>query len=177
MIDTERPEGPINLQQIGRIEDEQIFLRSDEIALLTKKYVTFYKNRQAKISQYKKTVHEQHSIQKKKLGEQPKFRPEISDKNKKLAEQQLMKDPVKASMKIEDRLIKEKYDIYHRRETLRQLKIEEELSQPYKPYVSESSQQLAFKKSVTHRKEEFANGQELSKWDKLHLDAQRKKDK
>lgn len=103
MIDLEREDdGYVNPRKTGRICGGDFLLKSEEITSLTKKYVNLYKNRQAKIRVDMVNGQKQQSRYQRKLGEQPTFKPDISKRNKNLAQQKLLRtDPVKSRMSIE----------------------------------------------------------------------------
>lgn len=42
---------------IGRIDDNNLYLKSEEISYITKKYVDLYKNRMEKLAKDKKSTH------------------------------------------------------------------------------------------------------------------------
>jgi hypothetical protein len=93
-----------------------LFLKSDEITYLTKKYVDLYKNRMEKLALDKKSDHLANALRKQKYGAAPQFRPSVSKKNQQLAQERLMKEPQLAYMAIEDRLIKKGIDVKIERE-------------------------------------------------------------
>ena len=65
IIDPEREEfSKVTPAHIGRIEDRNLFLKSDEISYLTKKYVDLYKNRLEKLANDKKSDHINNAIKK-----------------------------------------------------------------------------------------------------------------
>lgn len=46
MIDLEREDEPgVNPNRLGRVYDNRLLLKSDEVSYITKKYVRLYKNR------------------------------------------------------------------------------------------------------------------------------------
>jgi hypothetical protein len=62
IIDTERYE---DSQGIGRVgEDNNLYLTSNEITSITKKYVRLYKNRQNKLNTDRASKYKDHSAQK-----------------------------------------------------------------------------------------------------------------
>ena len=51
LIDDEREDqGKVNPRQIGRFEGNRMYMRSEEITYLTKKYLFLYQNRQTKLA-------------------------------------------------------------------------------------------------------------------------------
>lgn len=117
IIDPEREDfQKVTPLHIGRIEDRNLFLKSDEISHLTKKYVDLYKNRLEKLANDKKTDHITNAIKKQKYGVNHTFKPTVSMKNHKLAQEKLMKEPQLAYLAVEDRLIKKGIDIKIERE-------------------------------------------------------------
>ena len=54
----------VNPSVIGRIEDRNLFLKSDEISYLSKQYVDLYKNRMEKLALDKKSDHVASAIRK-----------------------------------------------------------------------------------------------------------------
>lgn len=69
IIDHERDEAESKPGQIGRIDGPNLFLKSDEITLITKRMLPLYKNRMDQLAQEKKKSHLMKSIAKDKLGE------------------------------------------------------------------------------------------------------------
>jgi hypothetical protein len=110
---------------IGRIgEDGNLYLTSSEITSITKKYVRLYKNRQSKLHNDRNEKYIENSVQKQKYGELPTFTPKISHATTRMAS----RDPSRSSVRIEDRLIKEKLDINLKVHEMRLLKIKEEVN-------------------------------------------------
>jgi len=100
------------MKQVGRFENGRMYLTPNEIVCLTKKFVLMYKNRQNSLQNHQTSKHQQWSAKKGTHGEQFKFTPGVSDKNKVLAQNALQKkNPMIANMKLEDRLIIEKKEI------------------------------------------------------------------
>lgn len=75
IIDHDRDGEEKNHGQIGRIDGPNLFLKSDEITLLTKRMLPLYKNRMDLLATEKKQSHRLKAIQKDKMGEQFKFKP------------------------------------------------------------------------------------------------------
>ena len=93
-----------------------MFLKSDEITFLTKKYVDLYKNRMEKLARDKKSDHLVRAFKKEKYGTMHQYRPSISQKNHQLAQDKLMKEPQLAYLAVEDRLMKRGIDVKIERE-------------------------------------------------------------
>lgn len=158
---------------IGRLDGNNMFLKSDEITYLTKKYVDLYKNRMEKLATDKKSDHLIKAFKKQKYGAIHQYRPSISHKNEQLAQEKLLKEPQMAYMAIEDRLIKRGIDVKIEREQAKLSKDKNEVAeQPYKPFVRESSKRIAVAKSITMipKMDERNN---LSKWDLLHMESKK----
>lgn len=158
---------------IGRLDGNNMFLKSDEITYLTKKYVDLYKNRMEKLATDKKSDHLIKAFKKQKYGAIHQYRPSISQKNQRLAQEKLLKEPQMAYMAIEDRLIKRGIDVKIEREQAKLSKDKNEVAeQPYKPFVRESSKRIAVAKSITMipKMDERNN---LSKWDLLHMESKK----
>lgn len=65
IIDPQREEfSRVSPNEIGRVEDQNLFLKSDEITYLTKKYVDLYKNRMEKLALDKKSDHIANAVRK-----------------------------------------------------------------------------------------------------------------
>ena len=58
----------MNASSLGRLEDNNMFLKSDEITYITKKYVDLYKNRMEKLARDKKSDHLVRAFKKEKYG-------------------------------------------------------------------------------------------------------------
>ena len=56
LIDDQRDD-VVDPSKIGRIQDKQFLLKSEEITYLTKKYIKLYKNRMDKLASDKKKSH------------------------------------------------------------------------------------------------------------------------
>ena len=102
IIDIERDD---EIQGIGRVGDDgNLYLTSNEITFITKKYVRLYKNRQNKLSTDRNEKYKVHCLQKLKYGEEPTFTPKISFSNTRMAQS---RDPSRSSVRIEERLVRE----------------------------------------------------------------------
>lgn len=120
LIDTER-EDAVDPHSLGRLDGEDLIFTPEEISYITKKYVLLYKNRQSFLAEVQKQKHYSTAVKKEKLGKTYQFKPEISEKNRALAEQKLKKEnPEKATMSLEDRLIMEKEELESKLERARQ---------------------------------------------------------
>ena len=111
LIDDQREEQlRVNPKKIGREEGDRLFLKSEEITYLTKKYITLYQNRQEKIAADKKMSKIEKSVEQNKYGGQNiTFQPQIGLKNQRLGEKRRHdKDPVGSSLPIEVRLMRQK---------------------------------------------------------------------
>jgi len=92
IIDYQREENDsgVKASNIGRIEKDNIYFTPDEISYLTKKYVLLYRNRQDKFQENLKHHHYTKSVQQGKLGVKHDYNPNVSEKNKMLAEKRMM---------------------------------------------------------------------------------------
>ena len=63
------------------MDRENMYLVSEEVSYLTKRYVQLYKNRMHKVSADKKNAHFQTAVKKEKLGKKFEYKPKISEKN------------------------------------------------------------------------------------------------
>ena len=79
IIDPEREDfSRVTPAKIGRIDGNNLFLKSDEITYLTKKYVDLYKNRMERLALDKKNDHLIKAFKKQKYGAIHQYRPSIS---------------------------------------------------------------------------------------------------
>lgn len=143
----EESESGVKAGNIGRIEKDNIYFTPDEISYLTKKYVLLYRNRQDKFQENLKNHHYAKSVQKGKLGETHDYNPNVSEKNKLLAEKRLMdQNPDLSKMAIEDRLCAQKQMT---NESMFQRKMEEEAQEAdhsFHPTLSDASVMIALSK-------------------------------
>jgi hypothetical protein len=123
IIDTERDD---DNQGIGRVgEDGNLYLTSNEITFITKKYIRFYTQRSSKLNVDRIKKYNDNSAQKQKYGEEPTFTPKINPATSLLAKS---REQSRSSIRVEDRLIRDRIDVNIKVDEMRQLKMQEEVN-------------------------------------------------
>ena len=85
LIDSEREEEKFDAKNIGRRDAHRLYLRSDEITHISRKFLSLYQNRQDFLAKKLSKKHHINSIKTEKLGKKFAYRPEIGERNQRLA--------------------------------------------------------------------------------------------
>ena len=146
IIDTDREEGLAQNEgkKIGRMTEDGLLFKSNEIEMLTRKYKDFFANRMNKLQNENKNARMQRAIQKNSLGEQFQYSPTYSNRSKRLAYQKQASLTGNPSLKPEDRFMYQAQESEALKEHLQRQEDEKIRKQmTLKPTVSPTSKKLA----------------------------------
>ena len=168
IMDKDREEGLAKGDpgKVGRMSEQGILFKGNEIEGITRKYKDLFANRMNKLQDENKNARFQRSVQKNSLGEQYNYSPSYSNKSKRLAFQKQASITGNTNLKPEDRFMYQAQESQLLKQELQRqedVKISQELT--LKPKVSRASKYLAEQK----KDPKFDN-----QWDYLHNDATNK---
>lgn len=136
MMDTTRSGPEVDTSNLGRHSDSGLLFTPSEIEFVTRLYRDLFANRQNKLAEIKKNIHQERSKQKKKLEEEYKYKPTLRGQTTDLANKKRMEES-QLPAQIHERLAQEIVTLAQRRNSLQKKHEEDEAKKmPFKPQIS-----------------------------------------